>query len=373
VPKVKQHLEKHYAQFDLVAPWHKSADENQSAEKGRVTEKAQNMDLEKMKAELEKAQKDLLDLRVQKELASEKLKIAEDKLSLSDGKVKTLEAELVAEKTASKKLGEDLAAASARMEKAEAGVVELMVDTFVGTKITPAEKTGYVEARTRHEERGRQERHRRHRPRPREGDDRGAPELKLLKSVEANGKSPSRRTALPADRSRRRRRSERGHRESPPPTTSRRAELERSKPIRNKNNGNSSKSRSQRSNYRSRTVVVGAVSLYMPVKDGTADGQCQPTTDGVGMFGVVVGLGPLAGAVGDKVQVAYLNGSGVLQSRWAPARRRAASGRRWSRPASPTQPRRRRHRRDRDCRDLRAIRVAGDVIGLIPIRNWITA
>lgn len=196
VPKVKQHLEKHYAQFDLVAPWHKSADENQSANQGRENEeRTSNMDLEKMKAELEKAQKDILDLRVQKGIADEKLKIAEDKLSLADGKVKALEASLESEKSVSKKLGEDLAAASERMEKAEAGVVELMVDSFVGTKITPAEKAGYVElalgtksADGKTTTAG-------------IGHDRvkamitARPELKLLKSVTVEGKSPAEKNA----------------------------------------------------------------------------------------------------------------------------------------------------------------------------------
>jgi hypothetical protein len=69
----------------------------------------------------------------------------------------------------------------------------------------------------------------------------------------------------------------------------------------------------QRLIIETRTVVTGAVSLYMPVKDGAADHQVQPTTDGVGMIGVVIALGTLSGAIGDLVQIAYLAGAGVIK------------------------------------------------------------
>lgn len=55
------------------------------------------------------------------------------------------------------------------------------------------------------------------------------------------------------------------------------------------------------------TVTVGSV-----VKDGTADKQVQPTTDGVGAIGVITSLGALAGAAGDKVQMAYLAGACII-------------------------------------------------------------
>lgn len=55
------------------------------------------------------------------------------------------------------------------------------------------------------------------------------------------------------------------------------------------------------------TVTVGGV-----VKDGTSDKQVQPTTDGVGAIGVVTSLGALAGAAGDKVQMAYLAGAAIV-------------------------------------------------------------
>ena len=55
------------------------------------------------------------------------------------------------------------------------------------------------------------------------------------------------------------------------------------------------------------TVAVGDV-----VKDGNADKEVQKTTDGVDAIGVVVALGPLAGAATDKVQVALLCGACII-------------------------------------------------------------
>ena len=55
------------------------------------------------------------------------------------------------------------------------------------------------------------------------------------------------------------------------------------------------------------TVVVGRV-----VKDGNADGECQHCDDGVDAIGVITSLGPLAGAAGDEVQLAYLAGAIVI-------------------------------------------------------------
>lgn len=54
--------------------------------------------------------------------------------------------------------------------------------------------------------------------------------------------------------------------------------------------------------------------LYRVVKDGNADHECQPTTDGVGAFGVVTSLGNSAGsgAAGKKVQVTLLAGAGII-------------------------------------------------------------
>jgi len=62
-----------------------------------------------------------------------------------------------------------------------------------------------------------------------------------------------------------------------------------------------------------RTVETGQTcTLYGVVKDGNADKEVQPTTDGVGAIGVITALGPLAGAPGDKVQMAYLAGACII-------------------------------------------------------------
>jgi hypothetical protein len=55
------------------------------------------------------------------------------------------------------------------------------------------------------------------------------------------------------------------------------------------------------------TVAVGRV-----VKDGDADHECQHSADGVDAIGVITSLGPLAGAAGDEVQLAYLAGAIVI-------------------------------------------------------------
>lgn len=56
------------------------------------------------------------------------------------------------------------------------------------------------------------------------------------------------------------------------------------------------------------TVTVGMV-----VKDGNADHEVQPCTDGVDAIGVIIALGVLAGAAGDEVQMAYLAGAIVVK------------------------------------------------------------
>lgn len=55
------------------------------------------------------------------------------------------------------------------------------------------------------------------------------------------------------------------------------------------------------------TVVIGRV-----VKDGNADKEVQHCDDGVDAIGVVVQLGKLAGAAGDRVQVALLAGACII-------------------------------------------------------------
>jgi len=63
----------------------------------------------------------------------------------------------------------------------------------------------------------------------------------------------------------------------------------------------------QRTVEAAQTVAVGRV-----VKDGNADKECQHAGAGELGFGVVVALGSLAGAAGDKVQVALLAGATII-------------------------------------------------------------
>lgn len=64
---------------------------------------------------------------------------------------------------------------------------------------------------------------------------------------------------------------------------------------------------------KTRTVETGqTVAVGRVVKDGNADYECQHSDDGAGAIGVVIALGLLAGAAGDKVQIAYLSGAGVI-------------------------------------------------------------
>jgi hypothetical protein len=64
---------------------------------------------------------------------------------------------------------------------------------------------------------------------------------------------------------------------------------------------------------KTRTVETGqTVAVGRVVKDGNTDYEVQHTDDGVGAVGVVIALGLLAGAAGDKVQMAYLSGAGVI-------------------------------------------------------------
>jgi len=122
-----------------------------------------------------------------------------------------------------------------------------------------------------------------------------------------------------------------------------------------------------------RTVVVSAVAIGGVVKDGTADHQCQPSTDGVDATGIVLQLGPLAGAVGDKVTIVPLSGScivpvkvgtgGATRGKQAKV---VADGVTNAVPAGagttamPT------------VGQFTQTGVAGDMVGLIPILGWQT-
>jgi hypothetical protein len=69
----------------------------------------------------------------------------------------------------------------------------------------------------------------------------------------------------------------------------------------------------QRALIVARTVLTATtVTVNSLVKDGTADHQVQPCTDGLLAIGIVVALGKLAGAAGDVVSVALLCGPCVI-------------------------------------------------------------
>lgn len=116
------------------------------------------------------------------------------------------------------------------------------------------------------------------------------------------------------------------------------------------------------------TCVVGGV-----VKDGNADKEVQPTTDGVDAIGVIIALGALAGAAGDKVQMAYLAGAcivpvkvgtgGAVRGKFAKV---VADG---VTSATP------------DVATPAAMNVvgyftqsgsAGDIVGMVPAKSWLT-
>lgn len=116
------------------------------------------------------------------------------------------------------------------------------------------------------------------------------------------------------------------------------------------------------------TVAVGRV-----VKDGNADGEVQHCADGVDAIGVITTLGPLAGAAGDEVQMAYLAGAivipvkvgtgGATRGKFAKC---VADG---VTTATP------------DVATPAAMNVvgfftqsglAGDLVGMVPARSWLT-
>lgn len=143
VPEVKKHLEKHYEQFQMVAPWHKAAGALEITKIERGDQ--EKMDIEALKAELAKAEKALTDERVAKGIADEKVKMADARATASETKATGLEAQLLTEKTVSAQLTVELKAAGSRAEAAEAELCDSVIEKFVGPKITPAEKAGYVE------------------------------------------------------------------------------------------------------------------------------------------------------------------------------------------------------------------------------------
>jgi hypothetical protein len=124
----------------------------------------------------------------------------------------------------------------------------------------------------------------------------------------------------------------------------------------------------QRTVETGQTVVVGRV-----VKDGNADGECQHCDDGVDAIGVVVALGPLAGAAGDKVSVAMLAGGciipvkvgtgGATRGKFAKC---VADGVTSATPdvATPAAM--------NVVGYFTQTGVAGDVVGMVPAKSWLT-
>jgi hypothetical protein len=116
------------------------------------------------------------------------------------------------------------------------------------------------------------------------------------------------------------------------------------------------------------TVTVGSV-----VKDGNADKECQPTTDGVDAIGIVVALGKLAGAAGDKVSVALLAGGGVVPVKVGTGgATRGKLAKVVADGVTNAVP---------DVATPAAMNVvgyftqsgvAGDLVGLVPMRSWLT-
>lgn len=131
---------------------------------------------------------------------------------------------------------------------------------------------------------------------------------------------------------------------------------------------------------KTRVVTVALVAIGMPVKDGAADGQCQPCADGVDMVGVVIALGNGAkatngtpGQVGDEVQIAYLAGACVIPVKVGTGG--AARGKLakvvadgfTSAAQSITTP------VGADVAGyFTQTGVAGDLVGMVPARSWVT-
>lgn len=116
------------------------------------------------------------------------------------------------------------------------------------------------------------------------------------------------------------------------------------------------------------TVAVGRV-----VKDGDADHECQHSADGVDAIGVITSVGPLNGAAGDEVQLAYLAGpivikvkvgtGGAVRGKFAKC---VADGVTSAVPdvATPLA--------TNVVGFFTQSGVAGDLVGMVPARSWLT-
>lgn len=101
--------------------------------------------LEELKRSLVTTSKERDDAIAAKGAAEASKKLADDALALEAEKAKSLTAQLDAEKKLSTKLQSDLDSATKRASDAEALNTGIVIDGYVGKKLTPAEKDEYVD------------------------------------------------------------------------------------------------------------------------------------------------------------------------------------------------------------------------------------
>jgi hypothetical protein len=116
------------------------------------------------------------------------------------------------------------------------------------------------------------------------------------------------------------------------------------------------------------TVAVGRV-----VADGNADHECQHTATGVDAIGVVVELGKLAGAAGDEVTIALLAGAAIVRAKVGTGgATRGKYAKCVADGVTDAVP---------DVATPAAMNVvgwftqsgvAGDIVGMVPYRSWLT-
>ncbi len=144
IPDIKKHLEKHYEQFNMVAPWQKSETVQVTVSLDTPNRKNE-MDPEKMKAELEAKVAEIAVLKAHAATAEEKFKSLETRAATAEARVTALETELSTEKTASEKLEKEFKAASDKVTALEAKNAEVVISGYVGKKLSPAEKDEHLD------------------------------------------------------------------------------------------------------------------------------------------------------------------------------------------------------------------------------------
>lgn len=144
VPEIKKHLEKHYEQFNITAPWLKS-ETVQVTVSTDTPDRNNVMDLEKMKAELEAKVAEIAVLKAHAETASEKFKAISAERDTATARVAELETELKTEKTASEKLMTEFKSASDKVTALEEKNASVVIEGYVGKKLTPAERDEHLD------------------------------------------------------------------------------------------------------------------------------------------------------------------------------------------------------------------------------------